>query len=190
MEKTAEYLKKAITGESNAAIMYSKFAEVASNDGYSNIAYLFTALEQAERIHIKNHKQALGDHNYKPEEGTIDIGTTQENLRTAFAGESYEYKKMYPSFIRAIKSETKTEYGKVGRLSMQWAAMVEKVHADTLKKALKNIKSGKDFNITNIYMCRVCGNLLIGNEEPDSVCPVCGHDHMFYKLVIRKNEEA
>ena len=43
MSITAEYLKKAIIGESNAINKYRKFGEVAAKEGFPNVAYLFTA---------------------------------------------------------------------------------------------------------------------------------------------------
>lgn len=187
MNITAEYLKKAINGEASAAEMYLHYSKIAKDEGYMNIARLFNALDQAERVHIKNHRQALGNTVHDPVISPHENSSTMENLKTALAGETWEFRKMYPSFIRAIKTEMKEEYAKVGRLSMLWASMVERRHARLLKAALKDIKAGRDFQISDIYVCRVCGNLESG-DEPDDACPVCGHDKMFYRPVTGSKE--
>jgi len=183
LSKAAEYLKKAINGESNAVKMYLKFSKTAKDQGFNKVAYLFMALRDAETIHIKNHMKALGDEKYTPEEGNFQTGSTEENLLTAIEGETYEYKKMYPRFLKAIKPETKTEDGRIAELSMLWALKTEKTHAKLLKAALKYIMRGEDFNTDGIHVCRVCGNLFSGKEAPTEVCPVCGHDAQFYNRV-------
>jgi len=188
LSKAAEYLKKAITGETNATKMYLKFSEIAKEQGFNKTAYLFMALRDAETIHIKNHLKALGDEKYTPEKGNFKTGSTEENLITAIEGETYEYKKMYPEFLKAIKSEIKTEYGRIAELSMLWALKTEKTHAKLLKAALKYIKRAEDFDTDGIHVCRVCGNLFSGKEAPGDVCPVCGHDAQFYNRV--QNIEA
>ncbi len=164
--------------------MYKKYGEIAEREGYPNIAYLFEALHNAEIIHINNHINALGEKFTPSEEWNNNSGSTFENLMNAIAGEEYEYKKMYPHFIKKIRSETGSDYGKVARLSMEWAMKVEKGHAKLLKSAKKALKGESDFKVTEIKLCTVCGNLLCDNDSLD-VCPVCGHDHKFYNSVKR-----
>ena len=184
MKQTAELLKKAITGEFNATRKYGSFSEIAAKEGFKNISYLFKALIVAERVHIKNHKNALGE-DYKPDEHDFETGNTAANVQAGIDGETFETKEMYPGFIKESKSDT-TDYGKVARLSMQWASTVEFTHAEILKMALAALESGKDMEINEIYICRVCGNLIL--NKPEKHCPVCGHDAAFYMKVKRQTE--
>ena len=188
MKYSIEYLKESIIGETNASKMYEIFSKIAKQEGFKNVAYLFYTLKKAELIHIRNHEKALGDPNFTFSDEKIEAGTTIENLKTAFEGETFEYKKMYPKFLKAIKKETKEEFAKVAQLSMIWAKKVEKTHAKLLKNAIKFIKSGKDFDSKNLYLCTVCGNIVSSDSHPEDVCPICGHDHQFYnKSEFEKN---
>jgi len=181
MEKSKEALKILITGESNAVKIYEASSKKAFEDGYKNIGLLFDALSKAERIHIKNHQHALEDE-FTPELDDIAPGTTLENVLAAIKGESEEASKMYPQLIKKIKSECNTEYGKVARLSMLWAQKVEKEHARLLKKALKALKSGNDLVLEKIYLCQVCGNIIL-DDLKGKECDVCGHDTQFFNQI-------
>jgi len=181
MEKSREALKILIKGESEAAEMYDSFSLKAAEEGWTKIAALFKALSQAERIHIKNHLNALGEVYTVPSE-TADVQSTGENLARAIEGESEESRKLYPRLIRYIKSETNSEYGKVARLSMTWARKVEKEHARLLKKAYKALAKGRDLEVKNIYLCQVCGNIVL-DEFGEDTCAVCGHDIQFFNQV-------
>ena len=188
MSITAEYLKKAIIRESTAIKKYRKFGQVAAKEGFPNVAYLFTALVSAEEIHVQNHQRALKE---SPPEIELDIledtppQTTLTSVQDAIDGELYEYKEMYPDFLRKIKKERKTLYGKVGYLSMEWAKDVELSHATALKIALEAVNLGKDLDLKQIWICRVCGNLVISATRPQEICPVCRHDPHFYLNVLR-----
>lgn len=181
MEKTKEALRILTTGEMNAVKTYEAFSNKAYEEGYPNVGLLFKALSKAERIHIKNHLHAL-EEEFSPELDDVQSASTRENLIAAIQGESEEGKKLYPKLMKYIKSECKTEYGKVARLSMQWALKVEKEHARILKKALKSIKSGNDFSSDRIFLCQVCGNLVL-DESPGKGCDVCGHDVQFFNQI-------
>jgi len=181
MEKSKEALKTLIKGESEAVLMYDSFSLKAAEEGWKNIAALFKALSQAERIHIKNHLNALGE-DFTAETVEVASQSTADNLIRAIEGETEESRKLYPRLIRDIKSETKSEYGKVARLSMTWARKVEKEHARLLKKAAKALSKGRDLEVTNIYLCQVCGNIVL-NELGEETCAVCGHDRQFFNQV-------
>ena len=131
MSKSADDLKLAITGESNASRKYLAFAEAAEAESLPNVAHLFRTLSEAEKIHIRNHRQALGEE-FEVTEEEPKVGTTLENIQAAIAGETYETTKMYPGFIKDVKKELKTDQGKMAGLSMQWAMKVELVHENIL----------------------------------------------------------
>lgn len=182
MNKTQKALKILLDGESSAVKMYSRYSSVAIEEGFENIAALFRSLVAAEKIHIKNHLNALGEEYSAKIEEDYTVSTTLDNLNTALEGEVKENKELYPKLVKSIKSECKTEYGKVARLSMTWAQKVEKEHATLLKKALKSIKSGRDLDFNNIYICQVCGNIVL-DDDSEKVCDICGHDAIFFKSI-------
>ena len=181
MEECKRCLKQSIDGESTAVSMYSDFASKADEENLPKIANLFRSLAKAERVHIKNHKSALKQPDYEAVLDDYSVGSTIDNLKAAIEGETYEFKKMYPRFFKDIKKEQHTEYGKVAMLSMQWSSSVEANHAKLLKLALKLLQNGEDFDTSNIYVCKVCGNVEI--DKPTKACSVCGHDVTFFELI-------
>ncbi len=184
MELTKKYLKEAISGESSAVAKYTAFMKVASAEGFPNIAYVFKALIAAEQIHIKNHQKALKDPAFQPALGDFTSHDTLANVQSAIEGELYEYKEMYPTFMKAIKKERKSMFGKVGYLSFEWAKNVELIHANVLKFVLQAIQTKQDVAIDQIWVCKVCGNLILG-DKPTKACPICKHDPLFYNLIER-----
>jgi rubrerythrin len=154
MSKTQDNLQEAFAGESQANRKYLAFAKQADKDGYPQIAKLFRAAAAAETVHAHAHLRAMGG-----------IGTTQENLKEAVSGETYEFKNMYPDMIAAAKAEGKT----AAERSFAYANEVEKVHAQLYQKALDNIDSQETLDY---YVCGVCG--FTCEKEPPEECPVCG----------------
>ena len=117
--------------------------------------YFYTAAE-AEKIHAEGHLNALDG-----------IGSTVENLKAAIAGETYEYKEMYPPMHELAE----TENHKAKRM-FKYALDAEKVHAELYAIALKAAEEGKDLDVSEIYLCPVCGNIEFG--KPTEKCPICG----------------
>ena len=154
---TAENLKAAFAGESQANRMYLAFAKKAENDGFPQIARLFRAAAEAETVHAHSHFRAMGG-----------VNSTAENLKTAIAGEAYEYNDMYPGFVATAENEG----NKAAYISFKNAMAVEKVHFDLYSKALETLKAGDDLPAASIYVCPVCGHTVVGNL-PDH-CEVCG----------------
>ncbi len=154
---TADNLKDAFAGESQANRRYLAFAEKADTEGYPQIAKLFRAAADAETVHAHAHLRAMKG-----------IGNTLENLQTAIAGESYEYQKMYPEFLKAAQAEKEQPAVR----SFRNALAVEETHYKLYSQGLATLKAGKDLPAASIHVCPVCGHTVIG-EAPDR-CPVCG----------------
>ncbi|MHA1370694.1 MAG: rubrerythrin family protein [Promethearchaeota archaeon] len=175
-------LQEAMIAEFNAIRKYEAYAGAAESEGFPVVARLFRALAAGERIHLRNHKHALGQ-DYKPVEQDFDVKSTLENLQSAFKIETLEYKKIYPSLIRDL-GRTKSEDDELAKLSMKWAQEVEKTHALIIKKAIDSLNQGGDLDSSmKFFVCEACGNLHFGSEPPDELCPVCRHDPIFYKEV-------
>ncbi len=153
MSKTEEHLKEAFAGESQANRKYLAFAKKAEREGHAQVAKLFRAAAEAETVHAHAHLRALKG-----------IGTTEENLKEAVSGETYEFKSMYPPMIEQAKADGDT----VAERSFDYANQVEKVHANLYQKAMDNLGSLEE---VDYYVCSVCG-YTCESEAPDT-CPVC-----------------
>ncbi len=156
MSKTIEDLKAAFAGESQANRKYTYFAKKADEDGFPQVARLFRAAAAAEAIHALNHLNALDG-----------ILSTDENLKTAIAGENYEVVSMYPEFIQDAEAENH----KKALRSFKWAIEVEKEHEALYKKALEGLAGGQQAEF-DYYVCPVCGHTHEGPME--GPCPICG----------------
>jgi rubrerythrin len=167
MTQTDENLRTAFAGESQANRRYLAFAQKADEEGKKQVARLFRAAADAETVHAINHLRVMGG-----------IKSTEENLNAAIIGETHEFTEMYPTMARVAGEEANEE----ARASFSKANEVEKVHANLYQEALAAVKSGKDLDETDIYVCQVCGNT-VKDKAPDK-CPICGQP----KKVFRKIE--
>ena len=156
MSTTADNLKTAFAGESQANRKYLAYAKKADKEGYPQIARLFRAAAEAETLHALAHFQNMGA-----------VGSTLDNLKDALAGETYEYSEMYPPMIEQAEKE-----GHRGKSMLRWAGAVEKVHANLYDQALQALQAGNDLSAAEIYLCPICGHLEVGS--PPEKCPVCG----------------
>lgn len=156
MKTTKENLQEAFAGESQANQKYRAFAKKAERDGFPNIAKLFNTAAEAERIHAEGHLNSLDG-----------VGSTTENLKAAIAGETYEFTEMYPPMLAQAEAENHKAKRMFG-----YAVKAEKIHADLYKMALEAAEQGKDLEVSDIYLCPVCGHIEFG--EPKENCPTCG----------------
>lgn len=155
MSKTEQFLKEAFAGESQANRRYLAFADKADKEGYAQAARLFRAAAEAETVHAHNHLRTLNG-----------IKSTKENLQEAVAGETHEFKQMYPGMIEAAKAEG----NKAAERTFSFANEVEKIHAQLYQKLLDGL-GGPQENYP-YYVCPVCG--FTAEKEPPGTCPVCG----------------
>ncbi len=164
MSQSEEALKQAFAGESQANRKYLAFAAKADQEGFPQVARLFRAAADAETIHAHSHLRALKG-----------VRSTRENLEEAVAGDTYEFKSMYPAMIESAR----TEGNKEAERSFHFANEVEKVHAALYQKLLKSL--GSDGEAYPYYVCPVCG-YTAENEAPET-CPVCGAKGKMFRKV-------
>src|SRR5512147_2664680 len=164
MDRTTKDLMDAFDGESQANRKYLAFAVKADQEGFPQVARLFRAAADAETVHAHNHLRALNG-----------IRGTKENVQEAIAGETHEFKKMYPEMIEAAKAEGQT----VAERSFSYANSVEKIHAQLYQSLLDNLAKTKENY--SYYVCPVCG--FTAEKEAPGTCPVCGtKGSMFRKI--------
>ncbi|MFT5700489.1 MAG: rubrerythrin [Desulforhopalus sp.] len=156
MSTTTDNLKDAFAGESQANQKYKAFAKKAEKEGFANIAKLFRTTAEAERIHAEGHLKALDM-----------IASTAENLQAAIDGETFEFEEMYPPMVELAEKD-----GHRAKTMFKFAVEAEEVHAIIYKKALEAVKNGVDMDVSDFYLCPVCGYIEVG-ATPEK-CPVCG----------------
>jgi rubrerythrin len=165
MASAVDYLKEAFAGESQANRKYLAYAEKAYRDGYPQAARLFRAAAAAETVHAHNHLRALKA-----------IGSTPDNLKDAIAGETHEFKSMYPEMVEQAKQENHA----AGLRSFQYALEVEKIHGRLYQEMADNLDTAGKEDYA-YYVCPVCGHT-VGKEAPE-VCPICGTKGSMYKRI-------
>ena len=164
MSQTTKNLQEAFAGESQANRKYLAFAKKADQEGYPQVAKLFRAAAEAETVHAHAHLRVLKG-----------IKSTAENLKEAIAGETHEFKSMYPGMIDAAKSEGE----KAAERSFSYANSVEKIHAGLYQKALDSLDNPEP--VDAYHVCSVCGYTC--ENEPPETCPVCNaNKKAFFKV--------
>jgi rubrerythrin len=155
---------EAFAGESQANRKYTAFAAQADREGFAQAARLFRAAAEAEAVHAANHLRALKA-----------IKTSRENLRESIAGETHEFKDMYPEMIATAKAEG----AKDAERSFNYANAVEEYHARLYHDMLEGLEAKQESY--PYFVCPVCG-MTVEKEAPDK-CPVCGvKGSMFRKI--------
>lgn len=150
-------VKAALAGESQASQKYLAFSAVAEAEGYPNVARLFKAVAYAESTHARNHLSVLGA-----------IGTTAENLKAAWGGETFEIDEMYPAYDAVAKLQGNES----ARTSIRYALKAEVDHQGIYDSTLRGVEGKSDLGATPIRVCPICGHTVIG-DAPDE-CPQCG----------------
>lgn len=161
-KKTLENLMAAFAGESQANRKYLAYAKKAEAEGKINAAKLFRAAADAETLHAHKHFEVAGK-----------IKSTAENLKDAVGGETYEYKSMYPDFLKAAEEEGHQEAIR----TFTYALKAEEVHARLYEEALANLDSTEE---VFYYLCPVCGNIEKAVPEKCFICGVPGEKFIKY----------
>lgn len=107
-DQTLKNLNTAFEGESNAANRYALFAKKAEAEGYAQVAKLFRAASAAEAIHRETHMEAILGLGGTPATFQLEAVTpasTEENLKAAIKGETYERDTRYPEFLAIAKRD-------------------------------------------------------------------------------------
>ncbi len=180
--KTEKNILKAFAGESQARNRYTYFASQAKKDGYVQISKIFEETANQEKEHAKRLFKLLegGEVEITDSYPAGKIGSTDENLVAAAAGENFEHSEMYPGFAETARSEGLNDIA----IIFESIAVAEKQHEKRYLGLLKNINEGKVFRKDDvvIWRCRNCGYLHEGKEAP-AVCPACAHPQAHFELL-------
>ena len=166
--KTEKNLMDAFAGESQARNKYTYYASVARKAGFVQMANIFEETANQEKEHAKLW--------FKEFHG---IGSVEENLLDAAAGENYEWTDMYATFAKEAEEEGFKELA----AKFRKVAAIEKTHEERYLKLLNNVEMQKVFEKSEEIMweCRNCGHLVVGKKAPQ-ICPVCNHPQSYFEM--------
>lgn len=178
--KTEQNLLKSFAGESQARSRYTFFASVAKKEGFEQIAGVFMETAEQEKEHAKRFFKFL-------EGGMVEItaaypagviGTTEQNLEAAAAGENEEWAELYPEFADVADAEGFPAIAKVFRE----VAKVEAEHEKRYRTLLARVKEDGVFKRDEeiVWQCRNCGYVHTGKEAPQA-CPACAHPQAYFE---------
>lgn len=179
--QTEKNILTAFCGESQARNRYTYFASKAKKEGYVQISAIFEETANQEKEHAKRLFKLL-------EGGEVEvaaafpagvIGTTEENLAEAAAGEDHETTVMYPEFAKTAEEEGFKDVAAIFRK----IAVAEARHRDRYQALRKNILEGTVFKKAQPqrWVCRNCGYVHEGPEAPGT-CPACAHPQAHFEL--------
>ena len=177
-DQTLKNLNTAFEGESNAANRYAKFAKTADAEGQAQVAKLFRAASAAEAIHRDTHMEAILELGGTPAIFQLEAVTpasTEENLKAAIRGETYEQDIMYPEFLAVAKMDD----ARAAIRTFNFALAAEKGHTKLYTEALSTL--GKNAP-EDYYVCNVCGMTL--TELPAKKCPSCRKSKDEYQQIL------
>lgn len=168
---TADNLRSAFGGESQAHMRYLLWGKEAAKEGYPKVANLFAAIAYAEQVHAHGHfrvlKNETGDF-LVPAGAGFGIAKTVDHLEWARGGELHEIEQMYPAFLSVAEAQEE----KAAIRSMSYAIEAEKTHADLFLAAKAAVEVESDYEAAAVVsVCPICGHTLAGKAE--EACPVC-----------------
>lgn len=147
-------LEETVQGELLAHFNYLMFADRAERRGMERIASLFRALAASEYYHARSFFSILDQ-----------PAPFAETIQTYEPGETFEYSHFY----RMLAQYAKDHDSPLAEQAYAGAAMAEKVHGELLKQAADMENFGEE----RVYVCPVCGYVMVGDAAPER-CPVCG----------------
>jgi rubrerythrin len=182
--KTEKNLLAAFAGESQARNRYTFFASAAKKEGYEQIAAIFLQTAEEEKEHGKLFFKQLkgGDVEITASYPAGAIGTTQENLAAAAAGERLEWGTLYPGFAATAEKEGLQDIAVLFRE----VATVESHHEERYRRLLANVETDQVFKkgAAVKWYCRNCGYVHEGKTAP-SECPACRHPQAYFEVMIQ-----
>ena len=149
-----EALHDSYAGEAKAALRLKLYAKKATDEGYTQMAKLFTVISLSEEIHAIRSLRILKD-----------VKSTEQNLADAFESEKSTAESTYGEFVKLAEGEG----NKPALLHFSQSKDVEEIHANLYKGALNHFMEERE---TTYFLCGFCG--FIADGQLPETCPICG----------------
>ncbi len=163
--KTKENIYQAFIGEAKAYFRLLAYAQKAAEEDVPQIALLFRAIAEAERVHATRQLNLVKD---------LIVKDTDTNLEKSFQREKSVSENAYPEFLKIAEEEGET----AAALAFSHARDAEGFHAKLYERAIMNVI--KD-TVTEYHVCQVCG--YVTDKKIPKQCPVCGAPPEKFKTV-------
>jgi len=164
-KKTKENVYTAFIGEAKAYFRLLAYAEKAEEEDVPQIALLFRAIAEAERVHATRQLNLVKD---------VLVKDTDTNLMKSFQREKSVSENEYPEFIK----EAEEDGEKAAALAFTHARDAETFHAKLYERAIYNVI--KDV-VKAYHVCQVCG--YVTDKKIPEKCPVCGAPKEKFKTI-------
>ncbi|MDA8135451.1 MAG: hypothetical protein M0T82_12590 [Desulfobacteraceae bacterium] len=185
---TIEILKEAYLAEITANMHYDEYCQKALSENYQNIAYLFSALSNSEKIHAINYKNLMASLEVAVESMEVPVfsADTKKNLNNAAKNELEKINQFYPRIYDQLLSESHEK----AILYCMYSWKSHKQHEIMIRdiQSYSGIFFGplarKIENMNpNYHVCEICGSTV--DEMPTLPCEICTHTTFYYKKLKR-----
>jgi len=164
-EKTQRNVHTAFVGEAKAYFRLLAYAEKADEEQEPQIALLFRAIAEAERVHATRQLNLVKD---------LLVKDTDTNLERSFQREKSVSENTYPEFIKDAEDEGEA----VAALVFSHARDAESYHAKLYERAIYHVIKNV---VKEYHVCQVCG--YVTDKKIPKKCPICGAPPEKFKTV-------
>jgi rubrerythrin len=164
-QKTRDNVYAAFIGEAKAYFRLLAYAEKAEEEDVPQIALLFRAIAEAERVHATRHLNLAKD---------ILVKDTDTNLEASFQREKTVSENAYPDFIKDAEDEGESAVA----LAFSQARDAETYHAKLYERAIYQVIKN---TVKAYHVCQVCG--YVTDKKKPKKCPVCGAPEEKFKTI-------
>jgi rubrerythrin len=164
-QRTRENVYKAFIGEAKAYFRLLAYAEKAEEEDVPQIAALFKAVAEAERVHATRMLNLVRD---------ILVKDTDTNLEKSFQREKSVSENEYPALIK----DAEDDQDAATALAFSQARDTESFHAKLYERAIYHVIKDE---AQTYHICQVCG-YITEKSIPDK-CPVCGASKEKFKTL-------
>ena len=154
-EKTKKNVYTAFIGEAKAYFRLLAYAEKAEEEGIPQIALLFRAIADAERVHATRNLNLVKD---------MLVKDTDTNLEKSFQREKSISENEYLDFIKDAEEDGE----KAAAITFSQARDAETFHTKLYERAIYHVIRDE---VKAYHVCQVCG-YVTSKKIPDK-CPIC-----------------
>jgi rubrerythrin len=163
--KTKENIYNAFIGEAKAYFRLLAYAEKAKEEDVPQIALLFKAIAEAERVHATRQMNLVKD---------LIVKDTDTNLEKSFQREKSISENEYPDFLKIAEEEGES----AAALAFSHARDAEGYHAKLYERAIMHVIKDE---VKEYHVCQVCG--YVTDLKIPAKCPVCGAPPEMFKTI-------
>ncbi len=163
--KTKENVYNAFIGEAKAYFRLLAYAQKADEEDLPQIALLFRAIAEAERVHATRQLNLVKD---------LIVNDTDTNLEASFQRERTVSENAYPEFLRIAEEEGE----QAAAIAFSHARDAEGFHAKLYERAIMNVIKAQ---VKAYHVCQVCG--YVTDKRIPKKCPVCGAPPEQFKTI-------